>query len=119
MFCRDLLIGKSAKRLDPSKIISKELRDLLVSFLGESIIGFVQNANCSFFPIPKAWAIDCSSSVDCISYRSDTTVQSSVGLCFISTMILVPTSALWHKFWDIKQFFPQQVVFADDKGSDE
>ena len=34
-------------------------------------------------------------------------------------MILVPHSALWHKFWDIKQFFPQQVVFADDKGSDE
>ena len=118
MFCRDLLIGNSTNRLDLSRIKSR-VKQIVGFVSGESIIGFVQNANCSFFPIPKAWEIDCSSSVDCTSYRSDTTVQSSVGLCFISTLILVPHSAMWHKFWDIKQFFPHQVVFADDKGSDE
>ena len=115
---RDLLVGNSTEGIDFGRIKSEELRDLLVLSLWGHMLGSVQNANCSFFQIPKAWVIDYSFSVDCISYRSDITVLSSVNLYFIFTMILVPHSALWHKFWNIKQFLPQQVVFADDEGSD-
>ena len=53
----------------------------------------------------------------CISYRLDIIVQLSVGYNH-SLLIIVPNSALWHKFWNIKQFFPHQVVFADDEGRD-
>ena len=53
----------------------------------------------------------------CISYRLDIIVQLSVGYNH-SLLIIVPHSALWHKFWNIKQFFPHQVVFADDEGRD-
>ena len=105
--------------MDFSKIKSEELRELLVSFLQSQSQGSFKTQT-----VPSSQYQRLGKSIAALLWIVLHIDQTQLfyrpqDCVSFATIILVPNSAMWQKFWDIKQFFPQQVVFADDNGSDE